>query len=107
MNTLPIELENIIIDYKNQMEHKEKFQSTLEAINNIEYFIFKQYNVSSRALPGAGYMNDNNVEYYNITTQDLHIEHHFVFRGDETIYTAVVHANIKGIYFEDLGVSYD
>jgi hypothetical protein len=37
MNFLPEELENIINDYKYQMEHIEKFQSTLDIIDNITY----------------------------------------------------------------------
>ena len=39
MNFLPKDLEDIIVDYKNQMEHNIKFQSTLDEINKIEYKI--------------------------------------------------------------------
>ena len=39
INTLPIELENIINDYKYQMEHKEKFKSSLDKINQIIYVL--------------------------------------------------------------------
>ncbi len=36
---LPKVLEDIIIDYKNQMEHKEKFEKSLEEIKSITYGI--------------------------------------------------------------------
>ena len=36
---MPKVLEDIIIDYKNQMEHKEKFEKSLEEIQSINYGI--------------------------------------------------------------------
>jgi hypothetical protein len=39
MILLPTEIENIIYDYKNQLEHYEKFQLTLDIINQMEYKI--------------------------------------------------------------------
>ena len=36
---LPKDIENIIIDYKNQMEHIEKFKLTLNEINKISHEI--------------------------------------------------------------------
>lgn len=36
----PKVLEDIIIDYKNQMEHKEKFEKSLEEIKSLTYGIF-------------------------------------------------------------------
>ena len=37
MENLPEELENIIMDYKYQMEHQQRFQLTLDEINQISY----------------------------------------------------------------------
>jgi hypothetical protein len=109
LSTLPKVLEEIIIDYKNQMDHKEKFKPTLDEINNIRYEIFEDNKIvtSRRGLYNEGYMNDNYIEYYNLTTQDLQIEHHYNFRADEKVYAAAMHDNINGIYFEDLGTWYD
>jgi len=39
MNCLPKELEDIILDYKYQIEHTHKFKKCLEEINKIEYKI--------------------------------------------------------------------
>ena len=47
MNFLPKEIENIIIDYKEQIEkeeHKKKFNKTLENIKNINYFLVEEEN---------------------------------------------------------------
>ena len=41
MNFLPKELEDIIVDYKIQMEHKEKYSKCMKEINNIEYDIYE------------------------------------------------------------------
>lgn len=38
----PKVLEDIIIDYKNQMEHKEKFEKSLEEIKSITYGIINR-----------------------------------------------------------------
>ena len=37
MNTLPKELEDIIMDYKNQLKHSDNFKKCLKEINNIQY----------------------------------------------------------------------
>ncbi len=39
MNSLPLDLENIILDYKYGMEHKEKFKKTLDIIKDVGYSI--------------------------------------------------------------------
>ena len=35
MNNLPLDIENIVIDYKYQLEHITKFKSLLKIIKNI------------------------------------------------------------------------
>lgn len=45
MNDLPLDLENIILDYKNGAEHFDKFKFCLNYINNIK--ITYQYNSDS------------------------------------------------------------
>jgi len=54
MDILPKDIENLILEYKNQIEHYEKFQLTLDKIKNITYTI-------------------NN----NITTRDYDIQYRF------------------------------
>ena len=39
MEQLPLDIENIILDYKAQLEHREKFQKCLEQINHIDHNI--------------------------------------------------------------------
>ncbi len=39
MNSLPTDILNIIINYKNELEHKEKFEKTLKLIKNCAYEI--------------------------------------------------------------------
>ena len=59
MEYLPLDLENIIVDFKEQMErkeHKDSFQSTLDEINQISYSVTD--GVSWRTY------NDNSVECY-------------------------------------------
>lgn len=39
---LPLEIENIIMDYKNQLEITENFKKTLDKINKIEHYEEKE-----------------------------------------------------------------
>ena len=41
MNFLPKELEDIIVDYKIQLEHKEKYSKCMKEIETIEYNIIE------------------------------------------------------------------
>ena len=50
MNFLPKELENIIVDYKCQLEHKQKFNSSLNKIKQITYKIDQEENTSERII---------------------------------------------------------
>ena len=38
MNTLPLCLENLVLDYKYQLEHTEKFKKTLTKIKKITHY---------------------------------------------------------------------
>ena len=62
MNFLPKELEDIIVNYKAQMEHKEKFQSSLEKIKEIEH---REDDFSSFIKRG-----NHEARYYNVLYQD-------------------------------------
>jgi hypothetical protein len=44
MNFLPQELESMITDYKNQMEHKEKYQKCMIELKNLNRDAIYQYN---------------------------------------------------------------
>ncbi len=46
LKTLPTDLENIIMDYKNQMEHRTKYKKCLTLINNID----KKYAIDGLGL---------------------------------------------------------
>jgi hypothetical protein len=123
LSTLPKVLEEIIIDYKNQMDyyknqmnHKEKFQSTINMINDIEYSIGEYQNgkllLSSRELPNPGYMHNNYIEYYYnpfaVRKNRLIIETHHCFRGESVIYSKCIEKTIDGfIKIENQGVEID
>jgi len=116
LSTLPKVLEEIIIDYKNQMDHKEKFQPTINMINDIEYTTGEYDNgellLSTRELPSSSYMHDNHVEYYYqpfaVRKNRLIIEAHYCFRGDSVIYSKSIEKTIDGfIKIENQGVGYD
>jgi hypothetical protein len=126
LSTLPKVLEEIIIDYKNQMDHKEKFQSTINMINDIEYTTGEYDNgellLSSRELPSSGYMHNNHVEYYcqpfagrplhlndsvPFTKNRLMIESHYSFRGDTVIYSKSIQKNDGFIKIKDHGYAFD
>jgi len=48
MNFLPKELEDIIITYKHQLEHKEKFSKTLKQIKSLQYVVYCIMNNNGR-----------------------------------------------------------
>lgn len=58
MNSLPKELEDIIVDYKNQMEHREKYEKTLMYINLI------QYDILDGDSWRGDFNNHNTIQYY-------------------------------------------
>ena len=60
MNFLPKELENIIVDYKYQLEHKEKFNSSLNNIKQITYKIDPEDNTSERFINERRVIMHNN-----------------------------------------------
>ena len=64
MNFLPKELEDIIIEYKNQLEHTEKYKLTLNTINNLEIFT-KSTNYDLRY-----YQNEGNEYKVNQTMKE-------------------------------------
>ena len=64
MNTLPKELENIIIDYKNQLELKDKYDKVLKGINKIkiEYHFDEEFYVFVSHINSESF---NNSYYYS------------------------------------------
>jgi hypothetical protein len=68
MDFLPIEVENIINHYKNQIEHIEKFKKTLKQIESIKYEV-KESDInlfySNRIL------NNRKIEYYSSNVYDF------------------------------------
>ncbi len=43
MNSLPTDILNIIIDYKSQLEHKERFKNTLYYIKDCDYYMMMNF----------------------------------------------------------------
>jgi hypothetical protein len=64
MNFLPKELENIINNYKHQMEHKEKIQSTLKEINKITYIESEGTSWRSYGITSVNYYGGLNEDIY-------------------------------------------
>ncbi len=105
MNTLPKELEEIIITYKNQIEHKDRFQPTLDIIKNIYYEIRKypEITVSDRSLNGS--LIEDSVEYYN-RYDNLFIKKRTASRGGDFYNITVIYHEYDGVFFEKLPVQY-
>ena len=64
MDFLPKELENIITDYKNQLEireeHENKMKDTLYTINNLEIFVsYQRCPFSTKTVQCSYYLNSN------------------------------------------------
>ena len=112
MPLLPKVIEDIIFDYQFQMEHKEKFQATIKAINEINYTTGVYNNgeiyLTTRELPSESYMSSNHVEYYHQIKNRLMIEAHYCFRGDSVIHCKSIHTTANGfVKVENQGIAYD
>ena len=124
LSSLPAELENIITNYTSQLEHVEKFQESLNIINNIDYVYYENddgLQLSRRQIPH--FLSIESVEYYHQLTSGgddidnfggsdlayhfLSIEHHF--ESTRTIYPTI---NLSRVHYEskyrleDLGTVY-
>jgi hypothetical protein len=114
MSIFPKVIENIIMDFCYQMEHKEKFQSTIQEINKINYTT-GQYDedeliLSTRELPSSSYMHENHIEYYYnpMRKNRLIVESHYCFRGDSVIYSKSIETTTDGfVKIKNQGISYD
>ena len=60
MELLPNDLVNIVIDYKSQLEHVERYKKSMEQIRNINYLISKENKRSYRWKSNLIYL----VEYF-------------------------------------------
>jgi hypothetical protein len=116
MSIFPQVIEEIIMDYKYQMDHKEKFQSTVQAINKINYttgtFHDGELYLTTRELPSESYMDMNHIEYYHQPYAErknrLMIEAHYCFRGDSVIYSKSIETTNDGfVKVSNQGVAYD
>ena len=86
LSSLPTDLANIIMNYTSQLEHVEKFQGSLNIINNIDYVYYENddgLKMSRREIPH--FLSNETVEYYHQLSYKnnveryhfLNIEHHF------------------------------
>ena len=84
MNSLPKDIENIIIDYKNQMErleHRKKFNKVLIYIDNIDYDVFNsRTGISSPNFLSSVYSTDG-------VSSDLSTSIGLKYPGERYIYT--------------------
>ena len=67
MNTIPSELENIILDYKYQLEHNNLMTNIVKDINSIKYNIYG--NESYRIY------NNDRIFYINNKLKLIHIRY--------------------------------
>lgn len=104
------------MDFCYQMEHKEKFQSTVQAINKINYttgtFNDGELYLTTRELPSESYMDMNHIEYYHqpyaTRKNRLMIEAHYCFRGDTVIHSMSIETQVDGkVWLQRLGTSFD
>ena len=106
LSSLPSDLENIIMNYTYQLEHVEKFQESLNIINNIDYVYYENeegLKFSRREIPY--FLSNESVEYYHqlsskgedgsyVAYHFLNIEHHHSTR---TIYPTI---SLSRIHYE-------
>ena len=116
MNIFPTEIENIINEYKYQLEHVENMKSVFKQINNIDYSIdiFGGESLSTRSVKMITNITDESLKYiaveYHCTTQDLQIERRMIFKTDHSYsctYTHVICNTIEGVFFDDIDMSYN
>ena len=76
LSQLPKELEDIIIDYKSQLEHKEKFQKTLNTIKslNISYLVLGEIQRPTLKRYICNYQIQDNNEFLNSISKDIMIK---------------------------------
>ena len=111
MNTLPKDIENIVNDYKHQMEHKDRFLPSLEIITNIYHTCYQNkegLNLSNRTLHN-GPCEFDSVEYFQyIGSHSLYVETHYNSNSDSmaTITTMIFNTK-EGVCIKDMGISYN
>ncbi len=103
MNFLPKDLEDIIVDYKTQMEHLEKFHTSLDKINEIEYIINQRYTWRTHDNVTTQYheveINLDDDDYYN-SHKELWVHRYFDIDDDDTSEEEEEEEDIQ-IIFED------
>jgi hypothetical protein len=70
MDLLPKEVENIINDYKNNLEHKEKLNKSLKQIENMKYEIVPNGN-SRRIFKNKRIIYHVPLVYYQFFKEDI------------------------------------
>ena len=95
---LPLELENIILDYVAQLEHTERFSRTLEEIRNIDYRtnaidncmsfriingnVYKTYHIKFCRICGK-YYRSNIIHYSNNYRRSFRYSHYNTFLNQD------------------------
>ena len=104
MNSLPEELENIIMNYKYQNEHFDKIKSTLNQIKNISYCI--EINESKRILDNKitryVYENNNYSELWNNTSTIIQPYTNGIYFGMETERTIIISDSKLSVCIEEI-----
>ena len=67
MNSLPKELEDIIIDYRNNMEKNEKYDKCMKEITSVRLFFKFKFKEGTPLYPTGGHMypEDGGKDYTN------------------------------------------
>ena len=112
MNTLPKDIEDIILDYKNQLEHSERYEPVLQQIRNMEYYsnpldncmsykirinnTLKTYHIKFCNICGR-YYRSTIIHYVNDETNTFRYSHYNTYLNDmENILTADYIVNYGG-----------
>lgn len=85
MEYLPKELQNIVIDYKHNLEiaeHRKKFQKTLDIIESIEYEINSGNSCNIYSTIYKNYDNNKKTVVY----REQKFDQDFFFDDDDSIY---------------------
>lgn len=101
MDTIPKIIEDIINNYKYQIEHIEKFQFSLDEINKIYYNITHHEGIilSRRSmcdvliynLSNAFCWKDKKVEYYQRNgSRRIYIDSYYIYNNEMTIHTIMI-----------------
>ncbi len=103
MNFLPKDLENIIVDYQTKMEHLEKFQASLDKINEIEYIIDGRYTWRTHDNVTAQYYGGlNHADTLFNSHNELWVHTYIEVDGIDEEYIKIIFEEFSGLHAVDI-----